>query len=246
MEERKQFIQNIFKELLISVENVESTKRCIITFKCRLCDSQHKCSFDTLRLRKFKTYCNKCSSKCAGKTKTTAIEDVVIECQNKFNKYYSYEIDETTYKNKKSLITIICPLHGEFKKSVQKHLAGQACFRCRMDVLVSEGKLKGGYTDKYFTDNPKECNVKAILYYVKIGEMYKIGITTNLYNRLKSLKSLFKLEVSLIDTFEGSLQQVYNIEQSVLKTYNDSRIYTKKSTELFNYDVLNSSIKNVL
>ena len=245
MEERKQFIQNIFKELLISVENIESTKRCIIAFKCQLCDSQHNCSFDTLRLRKFKTYCNKCSSKCAGKTKTASIEDVIVECQVKFNKYYSYKVDKT-YINKKSIITIICPLHGEFQKSVQKHLAGQACFRCRIDKLVSEGRLKGGYTDKYFTDNPDKCSTEAVLYYVKIGEMYKIGITTNLYNRLKSLKSLFKLEVSLIDTFEGTLQQVYNIEQSILNANNDSRIYTKKSTELFKYDVLNSSLKNVL
>ena len=77
----------------------------------------------------------------------------------------------------------------------------------------------------------------------RLGEMYKIGITTNLYNRLKSLKSLFKFEVSVLDTFEGTLQQVYNTEQTVLKTYNDFRIYTKKSTELFKYDILNSSLK---
>lgn len=106
--------------------------------------------------------------------------------------------------------------------------------------------MKGGYTDKYFIDNPSEVNKIGILYYLKIGNMYKIGITVNLKDRVKSLKSLFKTDIEVLDTFEGSLKQVYEIEQKVLNDFKDARVYTQKSTELFKYDILKSSIKNVI
>lgn len=246
MEERKQYIKTIFNSLLVHVENIESYKKCLITFNCEICSNQHKCSLDTLRLRKYKTYCNSCSKQVAGKTKTASFKQVEKECLNKYDNFYTYIIDEITYVNKKSIIRIICPIHGEFTKSVQKHLAGQACFRCRIDNLIKDGKLKGGYTENYFIQNPNECNKNAILYYVKIGNMYKIGITTNLYNRIKSLKSMFKEEVKVLDTLQGTLKQVYDIEQTILKTHQNSRLYTKKSTELFKYDILDSSLKSLI
>lgn len=223
-----------------------STKKCFITFSCELCSKHHVSSYDSLRLRKYKTYCSKCSSKVSGKTKTDSLEDVIKECQIKYDNFYTYSIDAKSYINKKSLIKIICPLHGEFEKSVQKHLSGQACFRCRMDQLIIEGRLKGSYTEKYFIDHPEEIDKEAVLYYIKIGKMYKIGITTNLYNRMKSLKSLFKLPVEIIDTYESNLKDVYEIEQKIINLFETERIFTKQSTELFKYDILKSSIKNVL
>lgn len=223
-----------------------STKKCFITFNCSLCSNPYVCSYDSLRLRKYKTYCSKCSSQESSKTKTSSLENVTKECHVKYDNFYTYIIDEKSYTNKRSIIKIICPLHGEFEKSVQKHLSGQACFRCRIEQLIIEGKLKGSYTDKYFIDYPEEINKEAILYYIKIGDMYKIGITTNLYNRMKSLKSLFKLPVEIIDIYESNLKTVYEIEQKVISLFEKDRIFTKKSTELFKYDILKSSLKTVL
>lgn len=127
-ENRKQIIQNIFNDLLIKIEDGGATKRCFITFSCELCNDEHSCTYDTLRLRKFKTYCNPCSKKAAGKTKTTSIQKVIDECNSKYNNYYTYFIDESYYINKKSLIKITCPLHGDFSKSVQKHLSRSTLF----------------------------------------------------------------------------------------------------------------------
>ena len=55
-----------------------------------------------------------------------------------------------------------------------------------------------------------------------------------------------KEEVKVLDTLQGTLKQVYDIEQTILKTYQNSRLYTKKSTELFKYDILDSSLKSLI
>jgi hypothetical protein len=43
---------------------------------------------------------------------------------------------------------------------------------------------------------------ESSLYYVKIGNLFKIGISINLENRLKSLRSKFKKDVILIAKWE--------------------------------------------
>jgi len=48
------------------------------------------------------------------------------------NKYkYIQPSTDRVYKNKD--ITIICPMHGEYKKRVNRHLAGSACNECRIN-----------------------------------------------------------------------------------------------------------------
>lgn len=45
-----------------------------------------------------------------------------------------YDYSKVNYTNKKTKVTIVCPIHGEFKQSPDKHLYGQGCPKC--------GKLK--------------------------------------------------------------------------------------------------------
>ena len=73
-------------------------------------------------------------------------------------------------------------------------------------------------------------------------------ITVSLYtlmlkqNQLNSLKSKFKSDISIIDTFETTLYNAYLLEQSILLGCKELRTSTKESTELFIEDVLNGKI----
>ena len=44
-----------------------------------------------------------------------------------------YDYSKVIYKNNKSKVTIICPEHGEFLQSPNKHLKGQGCPKCKED-----------------------------------------------------------------------------------------------------------------
>lgn len=56
--------------------------------------------------------------------KDTFIKKAVI----KHNGYYNY--DETVYVNSRSLINVICPIHGKFTIKANSHLNGQGCRLC--------------------------------------------------------------------------------------------------------------------
>jgi len=189
--------------------------------------------------------CLKCSNKNRVINKTQDYDLVISSLKVKYNEKYIYpEYNRTDYVNKKSKIDIICPEHGKYIKSVQKHLSGQYCFQCRIKDLVFNNILVGGYNTYLFESKPELKDKKSILYYLKInnGEYYKIGITTvSTKSRIKSLKSRSKgfiKDVEILFEKEMKLIDSYNMECEILNKYIDYRIYRKWSTEIFNKNVL--------
>ena len=164
----------------------------------------------------------------------------------KYNNKYTYPIEnKEIYINKKSKIKIICSEHGEFIKSVQKHQSGQGCFSCKVNEMVTNKVLVGGYSHILFESDPSLKDKNAILYYLSIndGEYYKVGITTiNPKNRGNSIKSKSKGYIKNFDiiyTEEMSLYDAFLKEESILNEYSNKRVFTKWTTELFSEDVLN-------
>ena len=189
--------------------------------------------------------CVKCSNINRVNNKTQDYDSLIKLLKLKYNNKYFYpEYNKDIYVNKKSKIDIICPKHGLYVKSLQKHQSGQHCFKCKVEELVYTNILIGGYSHNLFENKPELKNKNSILYYIKInnGDYYKIGITTvSTKSRIKSLKSkskgfirkveiLFEKEMKLIDS--------YNMEYEILNKYIDYRVYKKWSTEIFNRDVL--------
>ncbi len=72
--------------------------------------------------------------------------------------------------------------------------------------------------------------------------MHKIGITINVPRRLVALKSKFKQEITLLDSYKTTLYEAYTLEQELLETHKEHRILNEHSTELFSFDVLNGKI----
>ena len=183
--------------------------------------------------------CNKCGFEQIGTSKTHSYEDFILKSNDIHSSFYSYpKENEELYQNRKTVVSIVCPEHGIFHKKAQKHLSGQGCFECRIQKLVQEGKLPGGYTTQLFEEKPELKSKEAIVYYLKVGSYYKIGISTNFESRLRGIKSASKKEVEIVDTLETSLFHAYQLEQSILRKYDDYRIYRRWSTELFSRDVL--------
>ncbi len=86
---------------------------------------------------------------CAGKNITT--EDFIKKSIEKHGEKYDYS--KTVYKNTRTLVTIICPLHGEFQQRPSAHLQGQGCpicgnFQMNTEIFIEKSKrIHGDYYD---------------------------------------------------------------------------------------------------
>jgi hypothetical protein len=81
-----------------------------------------------------------------------------------------YDYSKVAYKNANTPVTIICPIHGEFKQKPNKHMSGQGCSECgkgiskyNTDKFIELCKEKHG--DKYSYD---KTNYIGSLDYVTI------------------------------------------------------------------------------
>jgi len=65
-------------------------------------------------------------SKCNGKFKNT--NEFINISEKSHDKKYNYSLVD--YKNGKTKVKIICPIHGVFEQTPEKHLIGQGCPKC--------------------------------------------------------------------------------------------------------------------
>jgi hypothetical protein len=66
--------------------------------------------------------------KCRHKNTTKTLDQFVKEASVIFNNFYDYSI--SVYKNNKTKISIICPVHGKFEQEPSNHLRGYGCRKC--------------------------------------------------------------------------------------------------------------------
>ena len=106
-------------------------------------------------------YCSKC-----GKYTT---ETFIKKCKELHNNKYDYSLVE--YKNTKSKVKIICPVHGIFEQNAGSHLLGYGCSKCGRDVIRKSTQelveqLKQLYGDYYNYSlvkwNGRENKIKII------------------------------------------------------------------------------------
>lgn len=187
-----------------------------------------------------KNACRECGIIQSSASRTDTFQEFVTQASLIYNGKYTYT--SSTYVNKKSKVECECPIHGRFIKSAQKHLAGQHCPKCTKDALVLEGKLPGGYCETIFSRSDELKDKQGVIYYLKVGNFYKIGITINLNQRLNAIKSKTQSNVELIDFYKTTLYEAYKLEQEILKNYKEFRTKTEASTELFVRDVLDGKI----
>lgn len=163
--------------------------------------------------------CPTCKS-CKATYSWVDIHKVFLE---KHNNYYIY--DHTTYKNGMIKMKIICPEHGEFWQKPELHKNGAGCKLCN----ASGGP--GMYCETIFKRTPSLADTHGHLYFLKLIDedntvFYKIGITTNLTDRLKYFtRNNGKLMWSERDT-------IYNCFLKEQKILSDNKQFSYKPKKL--------------
>lgn len=127
-------------------------------------------------------------------------EEYILKCNIKHN--YKYDYSKLTYTKSNKRVTILCPTHGEFKQLAVTHSQGSGCPKCVVSKFNRPKDFKGRRT---------------ILYYIKIKDYYKIGITTSsVYERYRTDVKL-GLEYTILNQWEFSDGEVAAlIEQECL------------------------------
>ena len=115
-----------------------------------------------------KAGCPKC---CKNHNRYTT--ETFIQTANKIHKN-KYDYSKVEYVNGQTKVTIICPEHGEFQQTPNKHLSGQGCPLC--------GKRNGGEKNKMgqlkFIEEAKRVHSNKYIYdevvYINANKKVKI------------------------------------------------------------------------
>lgn len=282
MEDVKGFISS---ELKFPTKNSTKKKR-YVTFECPRCGKQES------KVYQKKSFINLCGH-CAKGGFTT--DDFILRAEKHFGSYYDYS--KTDYVNKRSMVIITCPVHGEFTQRAQEHLNGHGCNQCKFDVkketyilpketwlkrmeqyplieFKDESQIKNYYgsidlickihgeftTDLRAVGNSihicKQCaynahqkqsirkkhlGKSAYLYFVYIPriDMYKVGVTLDLDQRLKKLGECTLLAKECLEYSEAVAWE-HRIHTSLahLRYKGSIKLIKDGSTELYKQNIL--------
>ena len=153
-------------------------------------------------------------------------EDFVSKANAKHNGYYTYT--KSMYVNSRSLITIDCPIHGEFQQQAGGHLEGYGCRKCGNK---KHGDYRPWLVDTYFERFPEKRKQPATLYllYSADEDFYKVGITTKLTVE-ERVKYMSHYEFIVVDQVATTYYNAWYEEQRILKEY---KRYKYKPTKRF-------------
>ncbi len=185
--------------------------------------------------RPFHHYEGKGCSKCAGNIRKTNSK-YIKECKELHGDKFDYKL--TKYTDSKSDVKIICNKCNEiFEQRADTHISiresnNGGCPNCQYKDLSNRNTHSDIYKDRQTT-----------LYFIKVENVYKIGITLEtIQNRFRKDKNV-KIEVLNKWIFEDG-SKAYNLEQRILKEFNNfqyfgSNILVNGNSELFTKNILN-------
>ena len=120
-----------------------STKVCIIC-------PEHGEFLQTPDRHLHKCGCPKCFFKKESDNKSSNIEEFIEKAKKIHNDNYDYS--KVNYINNHTKVCIICPNHGEFWQTPNKHLNGHGCPKCKFSKLENEiNKLLSDNKIKFVT-----------------------------------------------------------------------------------------------
>lgn len=125
--------------------------------------------------------------KCAREYKAYDLKYYIEQSNIVHNNKYIYNILKHKILNTEK-VDVFCNLHGWFKINAKKHINGHGCVLC-----LNKDKR---WTRKYYDGN------KTILYYVKIGKYYKIGLTKRTIHKRFEGETNIRRQVEIINQWE--------------------------------------------
>ncbi len=163
--------------------------------------------------------CNKCGREEYGIRQRCTTKEFIEKAKLKHGDKYDYSL--VNYVDRKTEITIICSLHGEFQQRPTNHLNQHSgCFKCR-DV----GWTKTAWRK---SSNGKIPKLYLIICWNENELFYKIGITNRaLISRFKS-KTLMPYSFRVINyIFSENSDYLYDLEKELHRNNKGNRYSPK-------------------
>jgi hypothetical protein len=175
--------------------------------------------------------------KCGKKTKFT---DFVEKSNIIHNFKYSYI--EDGYNGVKDFVKIICNEHGEFAQKGYSHLQGHGCIACAKQI---NGGYKLNDWDR-ISKNSKNFHSYKV-YIVNLfndsENFLKIGRT---FTSIKRRMRLIPYSYKILKVFEGSAKEMYDLEISLHKKFNNNtynpKIEFRGMNECFNKNIIDGML----
>jgi hypothetical protein len=150
-----------------------------------------------------------------------------------------YDYSEANYENSKTLLTIVCPIHGKFNQTPNHHTAGKGCPKCgfekrilvrryTIDEFINRVKEIHGNNYDYSKVIYKNSRTPVIISCPKHGEFLQTP-KSHLRGRGCSkcgTERLIKVLKSTTDEFIGRVKEIHK------NKYDYSKVNYKGSTKL--------------
>jgi len=130
---------------------------------------------------------------CAKASSRLSQEQFLQKASKVHNKRYDYS--KSVYEHSDSKILVTCELHGDFSQKASMHLFGYGCQACAKgggNNLTIANRRKGDY-----------LTIPSGLYVMQLDwlsgpTVYKVGITRDLRNRVRSIEAEATCKVSVL------------------------------------------------
>jgi hypothetical protein len=152
--------------------------------------------------------CSKCGKDILSKIYSSDIETFIFK-SHVIHKY-KYDYSKSVYNGSNSKMTIICPIHGEFKQIPYSHLQGHGCRYCMADKQRTQNGIK--WTEKY---KNKPCLLYLIRCFDDSEVFLKIGVTSQSIKKRYSRVNAMPYNYDILYERIGTSYEVYDIEGEI-------------------------------
>lgn len=172
---------------------------------------------------------------CSWRNRSTPYTEFIVEAKQKHgNRYHYYSEKDSLWKSKEQKVRIYCPIcKQDFFQRGGHHLEGCGCPTCNKGG-------SGGDNEINFRRKPELAKEQCTLYYIKVNDIYKIGISKNLSRRF------IGEQYQILQTRETTRYNAWRIEQNILQCFAQYRQYYSAlrsgNTECFHCDISNIPI----
>ena len=170
---------------------------------------------------------------CAIDSRTRTKEQFLTIVGNKFgDKNYKY-LNLPQFVKENDKITFVCPIHGEQQQTLRGHLRGTGCTDCNRKELR--------WSRSFFE------NQKTTLYYIKINNLYKIGLTKRSVFKRFETETLVRRNIEIISVWEFKNGGIaYDLELECLKATKQFAIKTELLRRGGNSEIRKEDILHII
>ena len=189
--------------------------------------------------------------KCGVKKNADKKRLTICDCIERFREIHGdkYDYSKMDYINTRTKICIICPEHGEFWQTPQKHMSGQGCPKCKRSHMENDISMLLTNNNIEFIGQKKFSwlGLQSLDFYLP---KYNIGIEcqgmqhfepTRHFKNCEVLLKRDELKYQLCN--ENNLKLLYYTDYNISdEALNKHRIYTKDNLVFNKKELLNKII----